>query len=132
ALLVWSGVALGPSAAAQSLPADPIVIGDGRIVIGGDVSATIGCAHAAGANSNCTEDTGFFNYSDYDHSILRMLRVDVSASVQATRHFSVLGELRTENGDRPEAYAFYLRIRPWMRHNFDIQVGRIPPTFGAL
>ena len=29
-------------------------------------------------------------------------------------------------------YALYLRIRPWSARDFDIQIGRIPPTFGAF
>ena len=32
----------------------------------------------------------------------------------------------------PSAYALYVRVRPWTRGAFDIQVGRIPPTFGAF
>jgi hypothetical protein len=44
----------------------------------------------------------------------------------------VLGEVRTENIGPLRAYALYLRIRPWTMHNIDIQVGRVPPTFGAF
>ena len=40
--------------------------------------------------------------------------------------------MRTENFDRPQAYALYLRVRPWPARNFDVQAGRIPPTFGAF
>ena len=42
-----------------------------------------------------------------------MLRVDVQARVQAGDHFTVLGEVRSENGGQPGPYALYLRIRPW-------------------
>ena len=128
-------MALGASlpARAQVLPSDPIVVGEGRMTIGGDISATVSCAHAAGAgNPDCVADTGFFNYTDYEHSALRLVRVDVSASLKATRHLSVLGEVRSENAGRPEPYALYLRIRPWTGRTFDVQVGRIPPTFGAF
>src|SRR4029077_2016024 len=31
-----------------------------------------------------------------------------------------------------QAYALFARIRPWTGRDFDIQVGRIPPTFGAF
>ena len=61
-----------------------------------------------------------------------MLRVDVSAAVKAGPHFTVLGEVRSENVGRSAPYALYLRIRPWTARNFDIQVGRVPPTFGAF
>jgi hypothetical protein len=116
-------VALGVDAAAgaQSLPSEPIALADGRVTVSGDVSASVGSA-----------DPGFFNYTDYDHSALRLVRIDVSAAVKAGPHFTLLGELRTENLDSVRPYALYLRIRPWMARDFDIQVGRIPPTFGAF
>ncbi len=108
-------------ARAQTLPSDPIVLADGRVTLGGDVSASVG-----------PDDTGFFNYTDYEHSALRLLRLDLSASLKAGDHLAVLGELRSENAGRPRAYALYLRIRPWTARPFDIQVGRVPPTFGAF
>jgi hypothetical protein len=61
-----------------------------------------------------------------------MLRVDLSAQVKAGDHISFLGELRTENTDTVQPYALYVRIRPWAGRNFDIQAGRLPPTFGAF
>ena len=109
------------TAGAQTLPSEPISIAGGRVTLGGDVSATIG-----------PEDPGFFTYTDYDHSALRMLRVDLSAAVKAGPHFTVLGEVRTENFGQVRPYALYVRIRPWTARNFDIQVGRVPPTFGAF
>jgi hypothetical protein len=45
---------------------------------------------------------------------------------------SVLTEIRSENGERPEPYALYLRLRPWRDRAHDIQAGRIPPTFGSF
>lgn len=106
---------------AQTLPDGPIVLADGRVTFGGDVSLTVG-----------PEDPGFFNYTDYEHSALRMLRVDFSGLVKAGEHVSFLGEIRTENVDTVEPYALYVRIRPWTGRNFDIQAGRLPPTFGAF
>jgi hypothetical protein len=114
-------VCASAAARAQTLPSDPIVLADGQVTIGGDVSATIG-----------SRDPGFFNYSDYEHSTLRTLRIDLTASARAGEHFSILGELRSENGETPRPYALYLRIRPWTGRRFDIQVGRVPPTFGAF
>jgi len=29
-------------------------------------------------------------------------------------------------------YGLFLRVRPWPRRRFDLQAGRIPPTFGAM
>ena len=111
----------GSGAGAQAPPSEPIVLAGGTLTVGGDISATFG-----------SEDPGFFNYTDYEDSELRMLRVDVSAALRAGSHLSVLGEVRSQNGGRPRAYALYVRVRPWTRKRFDIQIGRIPPTFGAF
>jgi hypothetical protein len=120
-------------AGAQGLPSDPIAFDGGRVTVGGDVSATFSCSDAAHSTSRvCRDDTGFFNYSDYQHSTLRMVRVDVAAAVKATDRFSILGEVRSEDGDLPQPYALYLRIRPWPTRRFDVQIGRVPPTFGAF
>jgi hypothetical protein len=116
-------LALGRSlpALGQTLPSEPLALADGHVTIGGDLSATVG-----------PDDQGFFNYTDYDHSTLRLFRVDLTAALKVNAHFSVLGEVRTENIGPLRAYAFYLRIRPWTRRAIDIQAGRVPPTFGAF
>ena len=109
------------TAAGAQAPTEPVVLAGGALTVGGDISATFG-----------SEDPGFFNYTDYEDSELRMLRVDVSAALRAGSHLSVLGEARSQNGGMPRAYALYVRVRPWARKPFDIQIGRIPPTFGAF
>jgi hypothetical protein len=114
-------VANAAAVRAQGLPSEPIALADGRVTVGGDVSATAG-----------SPDPGFFNYTDYEHSALRLVRIDVSAAAKVGPHFSLLGEVRSENIDTLQAYALYARIRPWTGRDFDIQVGRIPPTFGAF
>ena len=119
-MLVSVACAAG-TAHAQSLPSEPIAFGDGRVTVGGDVSASFGSL-----------DPGFFNYTDYEHSALRMMRVDVSAALKAGPHFTLLGEVRTENLGSVHPYALYVRIRPWTARDLDIQVGRVPPTFGAF
>jgi hypothetical protein len=106
---------------AQTLPAEPIALASGRITLGGDVSWSV-----------APNDPGFFNYTDYEHSALRMLRLALMASVKAGNHVTFLAELRSENGDRPEPYGVYVRIRPWTGRQFDVQIGRVPPTFGAF
>ncbi len=118
---------------AQSLPTEPIVFGGGRVTVAGSVSATFSCAHASSeAGGRCADDPGFFNYSDYENSLVRLLRVDVSAAVTAGPHVSFLSEVRTLNLHRPEPYALYVRVRPWRHRRFDVQAGLIPPTFGAF
>jgi hypothetical protein len=127
-------VAAGSAAPAfaQLLPAEPVSLAGGRITVGGDISATFSCASAGGDGAICADDIGFFNYTDYRHSALRMLLVDVTASLRMSDQLWVLGEVRSENGAVPEPYALYVRFRPWVSRTFDIQVGRIPPTFGAF
>lgn len=117
------------TARAQGL-SEPLVLGDGRVTLAGDVSATFSCTNDA-AQEFCGDDTGFFNYSDYKRSTLRLFRLDLETAVRAGKRLSFLAQLRTENGSAPRAYALYLRLRPWETQDFDIQAGRIPPTFGA-
>ena len=138
-----SVVTLGASlpAAGQTLPYEPMVFGGGRVTIGGDVSATFSCADSHWEETDrsdeaetgpCADDHGYFNYTDYQNSALRMLRVDVTAAVRAGNRLTLLGELRSVNAGAPQPYAAYVRIRPWTSRAFDVQVGRVPPTFGAF
>jgi hypothetical protein len=132
-LAVAASLGVAAPARGQSLPSEPLSIANGRLTVGADLSITASCSRANTPNaSECTDDTGFFNYTDYDHSTLRMLRIDVTAALKATPHLSVLGEVRSENGNGPQPYALYLRVRPWINRDFDIQAGRVPPTFGAF
>ena len=120
--LAWLLVICAARAACtQTLPSEPIALANGHVTVSGDVSAGFG-----------SEDPGFFNYTDYEHSALRLLRLDVSTAVKAGPHFTFLGEIRSENLGNVTPYALYLRIRPWATRDFDIQVGRVPPTFGAF
>lgn len=125
ALTLALALSCAASARAQvlpsALPSEPIALAGGRLTISGDVSATGG-----------PDDTGFFNYTDYEHSALRLFRADLTTSFTLTRHIAFLAEIRDENIDELRAYAFYVRIRPWADHAFDIQAGRIPPAFGAF
>ena len=114
-------VLLATPAAAQWLPEEPVSVAGGRVVLGGEVTATIG-----------ENDPGFFNYTSYEFSALRNFRMGLSAEVRATEHFQVLGEMRFDQGRVLEMYGLFLRIRPWPERRFDIQAGRIPPAFGAM
>jgi hypothetical protein len=112
----------GPrSAGAQVLPTEPIAVGDGRVVIAAEVTATV-----AG------EDPGFFNYTDYESSGVRNVRVTVGVQARANRWLQMLGELRIDQGTHVEPFAMYVRVRPWPNRRFDIQAGLVPPTFGAF
>jgi hypothetical protein len=120
AAVLFACLAIVSPASAQVLPSEPVTVAGGRVTVAGDVSAAFGSG-----------DPGFFNYTDYEHSALRMLRIDLGAVFNAGDHFAVLGELRTENS-HVVPYALYVRVKPWMARPFDIQVGRVPPTFGAF
>jgi hypothetical protein len=106
---------------AQVLPEQPISLAGGRVVFGAEVSATI-----------APEDPGFFNYTSYEFSTLRNLRLGVSTEVRATDRIQLLAEVRLDQGRVLEAYGVYVRVRPFPSRRFDIQAGRIPPTFGAM
>src|SRR5437899_2667889 len=114
--------------AAQVLPSSPIVLADGHLTLGGDVAVSF-----------APVDPGFFNYTDYEESALRLLRLDLTAAVHAGDHVAILADVRSENAfedgfhaEPPRAYALYVRIRPWADRAIDFQVGRVPPTFGAF
>lgn len=110
------------AASAQYLPATPLVFGNGRVIIGGDISATI----------SERDEVGWFNYTDYQHDALRQFRVGVSGEWRVIERLAILGEFRSENGDRPDAFAAFVRVRPIARLPLDVQAGKIPPTFGAF
>jgi hypothetical protein len=120
--LVTLSALLPVSTLAQSLPNGPVSALDGRLVVGAEVVATFGDA----------DDVAFFNYTDYEHNTLRMFRVGLAASWRPASRIAVVGEVRSEDLDRVRPYAAYLRLRPWERHAFDVQIGQIPPSFGVF
>lgn len=109
-------------AGAQTLPAGPARAFDGRLVAAGEVTGTIGEA----------DDSAFFNYTDYEHNALRMVRLALTAAWRPLDRLALVGEVRAENFSDVRTYAAYVRVRPWRSRAFDIQAGRIPPTFGAF
>jgi hypothetical protein len=109
------------SAAAQTIPSEPVTFGGGRVVLGGDAAVSL-----------APEDDGFFNYSSYEQTTLRQFRVGATALVRVSERVSILGELRSENLEYVSAFALYARIRPFPNRRLDIQFGRIPPTFGSF
>ena len=114
-------VVLPATAAAQALPTEPISLAGGRLVIAAEASATI-----------APEDPGFFNYTDYEQNAMRMLRLGVSTGVSFGARVAVLSEIRTESGNGFEVYAMFARVRPWANRAIDLQIGRVPPTFGTF
>lgn len=132
ALAAMAGALWVPSrATAQSLGPEPLVFGGGRLTLGGNASLSLSCAAVNGAGT-CDADSGYFNFSDYERSTVRLLRVGLVASIKASERVAFLAELRTENGAMPVPYALFARIRPWKGRAIDIQAGRIPLAFGAF
>src|SRR5688572_29078254 len=84
------------AAAGQTLPADPVSFGDGRVVLGGNIAAAV-----------APEDRGFFNCGDYEQTTLRQLRLGLTALVRLSDRLSVLGELRSDNLESIEPFALY-------------------------
>jgi hypothetical protein len=117
---VTLAVAVGLAAAVAGAD-EPLSLLGGRLRLGGAVSGTI-----------APEDQGFFNYSDYEVSSLRLFRIDLAAEARLARFASVLLDLRTDNLHEPRVYALYLRLRPWTDREVDLQAGLVPPVFGAF
>lgn len=114
-------LAVAGDVCAQRLPDAPISVANGRVVFGAEVVATFG-----------SSDPGFFNYTDYEYNALRNFRLGLATEVRASSRLQVLAEIRLDHGDRLTPYALFVRIRPWPERRFDIQAGRVPPTFGAF
>lgn len=106
----------------QALPAGPIETAHGTVTIAGDVTATAGPK----------DEEAYFNYTDYEHNALRMLRVSFSGMWRPSSRVAFLTEVRSENAQRMIPYALYVRLHPWSRLPLDVQAGRIPPVFGAF
>lgn len=104
--------------------AGPLVLFGGRLRVGGLVSGTI-----------APEDDGYFNfvgYEDYGDSTLRRFRLALNAELRLGPHAAVLTEIWSDNLRAPRVYALFLRLRPWTERAVDIQVGMVPPVFGAF
>jgi hypothetical protein len=120
ALLVL--VSLPRALFAQTLPTGPATAFDGRLAAGAEVVATIGDR----------DESAFFNYTDYEHNVLRMFRVALSGSWRPFDRLAFVGELQSEDLTEVRTYAAYVRLRPIPSFPLDIQAGRIPPVFGSF
>ena len=110
---------VGPADAARA--GEPVTAWGGRLRLAGEVSGTL-----------APEDDGYFNYSDYEYSQLRLLRLRLAAELRPAEPAAILVELRSDNLDAPRLYALFLRLRPWSSKPIDLQVGLIPTAFGAM
>lgn len=92
-----------------------------RFLYGGEISGNFS-----------PKDRGYFNELVYRRNLLRLIRFNFALEFQASDKIAILTEIRSDNFDVPEPYALYVRFRPWRERAFDVQVGRIPPVFGAF
>lgn len=112
----------GGSVAAQQAAEPGSGLYGGRLALAGEVVATFGGS----------DERAYFNHTDYEQNALRRLRVSLTGAWRPRDEVAVVGEVRSENLDVVSAHAFYVRVRPWRNHRFDIQAGRIPPAFGSF
>ncbi|HTV00553.1 MAG TPA: hypothetical protein VMF13_08460 [Luteitalea sp.] len=117
-------LACATPATAQDEPASDSSWLRDRVRVSGEASASMSTIDA--------EREGWFNYSDYDVSSVRTVRLSLVGEVQLAPRVAVLGEFRTVQFERPEAYALYLRVRPFASIPLDVHAGRVPPTFGSF
>ena len=61
-----------------------------------------------------------------------MFRIGTAGVWRPTPWLALAGEVRSEDLDHPGVYAAYARFKPWQNRGLTIDVGRIPPTFGAF
>jgi hypothetical protein len=120
--LALSLASVASRAGAQVLPEAPIQTADGRLVVSAELVATVGSP----------DETAFFNYTDYEHNALRMLRLSTSGVWRPTGWLALAAEVRSEDLEHPALYAAYARIRPWRTRDLEIEAGRIPPAFGVF
>src|SRR4051812_15537350 len=92
-----AGLLLSATVSAQTLPAGPLEFGNGTVAVSGDISVS----------ASVHDGTSFFNFTDYDHDALRMVRLDLAATWRPLARFAVLTELRSEDGEGVIPYALY-------------------------
>jgi hypothetical protein len=122
-LLLAALAAAGPCVAQEASPPRGNWFGE-HVRLAGEASAAMSTSDA--------ESEGWFNYSDYETSTVRSVRLSLVGEVTLSQRLAVITEVRTMQFEAPEAYALYVRVRPWLSQAFDIHAGRVPPTFGAF
>jgi hypothetical protein len=121
AVLFVVALVVPPGATSQTLPDGPLRSPDGRLLVGGEIVGTLGTP----------DNVAFFNYTDYEHNALRMMRLALAGQWRPIAPVAFVAEVRSEDLQHVSAHAAYVRVRPWQSRAFDIQAGRIPPSFGA-
>lgn len=114
-------------AAAQGLPSRPLTLFDGRLVLDGSVSASVGPA----------DDRAYYNLTGYNISLLRMVQVALNSSFRLTPRAEVVVSVNGQtaidawNWNAYPSSAF-LSVRPFAGRSFAVRGGIVPPAFGAF
>jgi len=108
----------------------PALAQDGRPTYETDRRLAVGFEAAAVASPR--DDIAFFNYTDYEHNALRVVRLRLMTEWRAASALSFVGELRTDVGVNVDVPALYLRWRPWKDRVVTVQAGRVPPLIGVF
>src|SRR5687768_14683510 len=103
-------IAVAGEVRAQALPEGPIRVLDGKVTVTGEVVGTFGAA----------DTTAFFNYTDYEHNALRMMRLALAGVWRPLERVAFVGELRSENFGHVDAFGAYVRVRPFRTIAFDV------------
>ncbi len=112
---------------AQSLPSTPLTLLDGRLVVGGSVSASVAPS----------DDRAYYNLTTYDASLLRMVQVNLDASLRLGDRGEVVASINGQTSVdawnwRGYPSAVYVSVRPLAGRALAVRGGILRPAFGAF
>lgn len=115
------------AAAAQGLPSAPVTLVDGRLVVGGSVSVSVGPS----------DDLAYYNLTTYDASLLRMLQATLNAAFRLGERADVVADLNGQTSLdewhwRFYAPSLYASVRPLRGRSIALRGGILRPAFGAF
>jgi hypothetical protein len=117
----------GDPAAAQALPATPLALLDGRLVLSGSVSAAVAPR----------DDQAYYNLTTYDISVLRMAEATLDATLRLGGRADAVASITAQTGidewhwDVYPSLA-YLAVRPFGGRALTVKAGIVRPAFGAF
>jgi hypothetical protein len=98
---------------------------------GYDIASRVSVGGEMAVNLAPSDTTGYFNYTDYHHDVLRRVRLSLQGELRVSPTLAVVAEVRSDDGVDVTAPAFYLRWRPAGTRGLSIAWGRVPPVIGA-
>ena len=72
ALICVAAIGSPAAAAAQGVPSEPVSVLGGRLVFSGEAAITFGTP----------DHESYFNYTDYEHNAMRLMRVGVTTNIR--------------------------------------------------